>query len=73
MPLFEFTCRMCGKRFELLLRSRSEKARCPECGSTRVERQFSGFFSRVSGNQGGASSPCSGCTATSCSSCSVRR
>ncbi|HIE10604.1 MAG TPA: zinc ribbon domain-containing protein [Kiritimatiellae bacterium] len=73
MPLFEFTCRKCGRNFELLLRLPGPKPRCPECGSSRVERQFSGFFWRASGSDGGAGSPCSGCRATSCSSCSVRR
>ena len=40
MPLYEYECAACGAAFELLVRS-SEKPACPECGSVRLEKQFS--------------------------------
>ncbi len=43
MPVYEFTCQACGKRFEKLFRSMSGKpaAPCPECGSTKTQRALS--------------------------------
>jgi putative FmdB family regulatory protein len=44
MPIFEYTCRKCGKLFEkLILGKSSVEPVCPECGSKRVERKFSAF------------------------------
>jgi putative FmdB family regulatory protein len=40
MPLYEYTCTGCGDHFELLVRA-NEKPACPDCGSTRVEKQLS--------------------------------
>jgi putative FmdB family regulatory protein len=40
MPLFEYQCPSCASRFELLVRGAS-KARCPECGSSKVTRLLS--------------------------------
>ena len=40
MPIFEFTCKSCGKGFETLVRSGSTPA-CPACASTDLERQHS--------------------------------
>ena len=42
MPIFEYLCSGCGKRFEALIRG-SEKPHCPKCNSTRLEQQFSAF------------------------------
>lgn len=41
MPIHDYQCRACSKRFELLLLA-GEKPKCPGCGSVRVERLFSG-------------------------------
>jgi len=41
MPIHDYQCRGCSKRFELLLLAR-EKPACPHCGSGKVERLFSG-------------------------------
>ncbi|WP_442899797.1 FmdB family zinc ribbon protein [Geomonas sp. RF6] len=44
MPLYEFSCKSCGKRFEKLLRSgETELPPCPACGSSDVGREVSGF------------------------------
>lgn len=56
MPLYEYHCRQCGKSFELLRRMQEadRRLKCPHCGSTGVERQFSTF------SAGGCSSAGSG-------------
>jgi putative FmdB family regulatory protein len=45
MPLFEFTCRTCGRRFETLV-SAGRQAECPACHSTDLEKLFSTFATR---------------------------
>jgi len=42
MPLYEYTCDECGKRFELLVREGTVPA-CPACRGTRVQKQLSAF------------------------------
>ena len=41
MPIHDYQCQGCSKRFELLLLP-NEKPRCPSCGSGRLDRLFSG-------------------------------
>ena len=41
MPIHDYQCKGCAKRFELLLLP-NEKAACPGCGSRKLERLFSG-------------------------------
>jgi len=59
MPLFEFRCKKCGKKFEELVMSssRDEDINCPRCGSKRVEKLMSAFASG-SGEKGGSDSSC---------------
>jgi putative FmdB family regulatory protein len=38
MPLFNYKCEKCGKQFEELVRSCSEKVACPECKSEDVKK-----------------------------------
>lgn len=37
MPIYEYHCPACDKRFELLVRS-STVAACPQCGSTSIDK-----------------------------------
>jgi len=46
MPIYEYDCRDCGRRVELLVRNREERPRCPECGSESLRKVFSVFASR---------------------------
>lgn len=64
MPIYEFKCAACGKKFDLLLswQERDKKVKCPECSSDKVERQLSSFFAPGTGG--------SSCTASSCAGCS---
>jgi putative FmdB family regulatory protein len=45
MPIYEYTCKACEKRFEHLHRSmaKTAKVQCPSCGSTKTERGLSLF------------------------------
>ena len=62
MPIFEYVCRECNHRFELLIQG-STKAACPQCQATKLEKQISSFGV---GATGGWASPGSG---GSCGSC----
>jgi putative FmdB family regulatory protein len=42
MPLFDYICKDCRKRFEALV-SGSRQAQCPLCRSTNLEQQLSSF------------------------------
>ncbi|MGC8917277.1 MAG: FmdB family zinc ribbon protein [Thermoanaerobaculum sp.] len=51
MPVYEYTCQGCGKRFEVRasLEEREKlKVTCPECKSEKVERAFSAFYAKTS-------------------------
>ena len=42
MPIFEYICKECGKRFETIVTG-SKKAKCPACDSGKLEQQLSSF------------------------------
>jgi len=57
MPLFAYRCVACDTRTEMLVRG-DESVTCPECGSSRMERQLSRFAPM----SGASPEPaCSGC------------
>ncbi|HIE10562.1 MAG TPA: zinc ribbon domain-containing protein [Kiritimatiellae bacterium] len=63
MPLFEYRCDKCGHVFEhLAMRSDERPSKCPQCGSRKLEKQFSAFSART-GPDGSDSS----CTSGTCS------
>ena len=68
MPIYEYVCRDCGLKFELLrsLSQVDEKASCPRCHNS-AERKLS-IFASFSRNEAGESTPVAG-TGSSCSSC----
>ena len=41
MPIYEYLCKNCGERVEVLIRSGSGAPYCPECGSPLSEKLFS--------------------------------
>jgi putative FmdB family regulatory protein len=51
MPLYEYRCRTCGKKFEMLRRMHDADTdlECPECRSHKVERQLSTFSTGACG------------------------
>lgn len=40
MPLYEYTCTSCESDFELLVRNEGD-AKCPRCGTAKLEKHFS--------------------------------
>lgn len=62
MPIFEYVCSECKHRFELIVQGALEAA-CPQCKTTRLEKQISSFGV---GATGGFASPGAG---GSCGSC----
>jgi len=65
MPIFDFQCKECGKKFDLMI-SNSEKAKatCPDCNSSNLKQMLSLF------NTGGGSKPTP--MSDNCSTCSAR-
>ena len=77
MPIYEFECKHCDHRFEVLCKmgSNGRGMRCPTCKGKRVRRLMSRFSSRSSGGDSDLGEPsaggsaCSTCSASSCEGC----
>ena len=80
MPIYEYKCDKCKKKFEVVTVSMNEKANavCPKCKSKKTSKMMSNFgrgkySSLGSGGSGGASSSsgsgCGSCSSSNCSSC----
>lgn len=54
MPLYEYRCRDCFERFEVLQRMGAgpEGLECPGCRGSRLEREASSFASASTGGSG---------------------
>jgi putative FmdB family regulatory protein len=48
MPIYEYTCKKCGKEFEELVMGDKRPA-CPECGGKSLAKKFSVFAAHASG------------------------
>ncbi|MDR0820216.1 MAG: zinc ribbon domain-containing protein [Endomicrobium sp.] len=57
MPLFEFICKKCNEKFEMLVCG-SENTECPQCKSSEVIKQFSSFASTTSSTSHSAADFC---------------
>lgn len=55
MPIYEFSCPACGRRFEAIRRmgDDGEGLSCPDCGASPVEKVWSTFASPGSCGGGG--------------------
>jgi putative FmdB family regulatory protein len=62
MPLFEYQCRDCNRRFEQFVTGERQPG-CPACQSRNLEKQLSTFAVSTHGSR--SSSPASG----SCGTC----
>ena len=75
MPIYEFECKKCDCKFEVLFRSFSDRPKvvCERCGSKRVARAMSVFGMVSKGSDGGSpsrgSSGCGSCRRSSCAGC----
>ncbi|WP_242345127.1 FmdB family zinc ribbon protein [Anaeromyxobacter terrae] len=61
MPIYEYACAACEKKFEELIVRKSDEAevKCPACGGREVARQMSRpAAARVGGSGGGAPPAC---------------
>jgi putative FmdB family regulatory protein len=62
MPIFEYICKECDHRFEVLLYGK-EKPECPKCHAKKLEPQLSVFAvsTKSSSPASPASGPCGSC------------
>jgi putative FmdB family regulatory protein len=62
VPVYEYVCRGCERRFERYVRTWSEEVGCPHCGTAEVDKQLSTFAMAGSstGNGGGGGGACCG-------------
>ena len=67
MPLYEYTCRECGRRFEVLQRVGADGSglTCPGCGGAQVAKQFSTFASAAASS---SAMPCGAPNSSACGS-----
>ncbi len=70
MPLYEYSCRGCGRRFEVLQRigADANDIVCPACGRGEVAKQHSTFASAVAGSSASGPMPCGAPNASACGS-----
>jgi putative FmdB family regulatory protein len=67
MPLYEYECRLCDRRFDRLVSaSVADQAECPRCGSVEVRR----LISVIAGMTGRAEAPAPQCGQGACGACS---
>lgn len=74
MPIYEFLCKPCNDRFEVLTTiSRAAETKCPKCGSGKITRLMSTFSAQFTGSNPSSSSSdsaCSTCSSHNCRTCS---
>jgi putative FmdB family regulatory protein len=72
MPIYEYSCADCGKKFEVvrMIKDADSPIPCKQCESNRTARKISVFFAQSGGKVvAGSSSGCAGCAGGSCASC----
>jgi len=57
MPIYEYHCKQCGKKFERLVKlsTKTSEIECPRCGARQAEKTVSLFGTSGSGPSGGQS------------------
>lgn len=64
MPILQYKCKKCGKRFEELVKKYTDSVCCPDCGG-ETERDYSGEMYSSTGKRSknctGHCSTCGGC------------
>jgi len=67
MPIFEYKCDKCGHKTEFLEKSNSKgKHICEKCGSSDMQKLFSGFSVGQSSSQGNDSCSTGTCPTGTC-------
>ena len=74
MPIYEYVCKSCEHRFELLVRA-STVPECPACKGRKLQRQLSVFAVNSSSGSGSARLPesCHGCNQAGTPACAMRQ
>lgn len=68
MPIYEYKCEKCGKRFDHLVRNLSESTpKCPKCGASKPKKQLSSFSTGNSNGSDSLSCPTDTCSTGTCS------
>ncbi|MEJ5351018.1 MAG: zinc ribbon domain-containing protein [Melioribacteraceae bacterium] len=59
MPIFEYRCNDCGRKFEIFFKSvkDSENVKCPKCFSENINKLFS-MFSSSAGSSSSENTQC---------------
>ncbi|MCF8036244.1 MAG: zinc ribbon domain-containing protein [Desulfobacteraceae bacterium] len=76
MPIYEYYCEACDKKFETLVRG-GEVPVCPKCGQSRDLKKLLSACGFVSKGEGGetvsasAGSSCGSCASTGCAGCGI--
>lgn len=62
MPIYEYACSACGRKFEALVRTGTEP-QCPDCHSTELDKLLSVFSTTAASAQAAPAmpSPCESC------------
>lgn len=62
MPVIDYECKKCGKKFFEIVKNADDKVCCPECGSFENARIYKGkYYGKNSGGCTGHCATCSGC------------
>ncbi len=72
MPMYEYRCNKCDKKFEDLVLSRDARVECPKCAATDVDRLMSACNFKSTGSSKKAPSSgksCAGCSSKNCGTC----
>jgi len=72
MPIYEYICRDCQNRFEIIrpMKDADAPIACAECESENVSRCITVFFAQSGGKVvAGTGGGCAGCAGGSCASC----
>lgn len=72
MPIYEYTCKDCGARFDALRSMKDADAPiiCKECESLNTSRRLSTFFAQSGGRAvAGSDGGCGNCAGSACASC----
>ncbi len=71
MPIFDFACKQCGKKFDLMIsNTQKNQVKCPECGSAEVKQLLSAF-NTAKPSSGTVPNACQGCSG-SAGGCGMR-
>ncbi|MBC7341934.1 MAG: zinc ribbon domain-containing protein [Clostridia bacterium] len=61
MPAYDFRCKQCGEKFEVVTSINGRKdVRCPKCGSSDLSQLLTGVQFARTGSPGSPTSSCGG-------------